>query len=398
MAPLAKRVATIPESETLRLNALVQKLKKEGRDVINLTAGEPDFNVPDAAKTAVIEAVTANRSKYTPVAGIAELRELVAAKTNAQQPGLTSRWSASHVVVSNGAKQALYNACLALIDPGDEVIIISPYWLTYPEIVKLCGGVPKVVKTRFEDQFKISPEALKKQITARTKAVILNSPSNPTGVVYSKDELSQFADVLQSPSAQGVLVLSDEIYDRHAYEPARFTSLLEAAPSLQDRVVTVNGMSKSAAMTGWRIGWSVAPHGITDAIAKLQGQTTSGINALAQAAGVAGLRMQVSEFRHQIEAFRRRRDIVLEILGQSEKIKIVPPDGAFYVLAGVSACFGLGEEAAGFAERMLEQAGVAVVAGTPFGEPDFVRLSFAVDDATLEEGCRRFVSFVEKSS
>ncbi len=392
---LASRLEGVSESATLKLNALVQALKARGVDVVNLTAGEPDFHVPEVANVAVRDALDAHKSKYTPVPGVLELREAVARKTNLQQPTATAstQWKAGDVVVTNGGKQALFNAFLALLNPGDEVIIPGPFWLSYPEMVKLAGGTPKILRATFEQGFKITPSQLRGALTARTRVVVLNSPSNPTGAMYSKAEFAALGEVLAQ--APDVCVISDEIYDRIALSDVSFCSFLEAAPALRDRVITVNGMSKAAAMTGWRIGWSVAPQWITQAMSTIQGQSTSGINALAQWASLAALKLPEAEFAGQIETYRRRRDLALEILKKAGKLKVFVPQGAFYVFFGVGGYLRAGEDSVGFAERILEKAGVAVVAGAPFGEPEWLRLSFSTDDKQLSEGCRRIVSFLE---
>jgi aspartate aminotransferase len=373
-------------------------MKTQGIDVMNLTAGEPDFSVPDEAKEAVVEALKANRSKYTPTPGIQELRELVAEKTNLQQPEVArSRpWKSTNVVVSNGGKHALFNTMLALLDPGDEVLIPSPYWLSYPEMVKLAGGIPKFIPSSLEQGFKIKPEQLKAALGPNVKILIMNSPSNPTGAVYSKEELAALAEVLLStPGAENIWVISDEIYDRITFGKSGFSSFLSAAPKLNDRVVTINGMSKSAAMTGWRIGWTVAPDVLTQALITIQGQSTSGINSLAQWASLAALKLPETHFASQVESFRKRRDVLLENLKKSSKIEFVAPEGAFYVFAGVGKYLRQGEDSIAFAQRVLEGARVAVVPGTPFGEPQYIRLSFATDEKTIQEGCRRLIQYLE---
>lgn len=394
---LSRRMEGVSESATLRLNARVGELKAQGVDVINLTAGEPDFSVPEAAKQAVREALDANRSKYTPAPGIPELRQAVADKTNAQQPSVaaTTRWKGADVIVTNGGKQAIFNAMMVLLDEGDEVLIPAPYWVSYPAMVRICGATPRIVPTRFEDRFKLTPESLRAALTARTRMLLLNSPSNPTGSMYTRAEFQALAQVLEeSPMGRQVIVLSDEIYDRIALGNIPFCSFLESAPSLRERVVTLNGMSKSAAMTGWRIGWSVAPQWITQAMITLQGQSTSNINSLAQWASLAALRLPESAFAEQVSRYRQRRDLCLEILQKSGKIKAMAPDGAFYVFAGIGGALKPGEDSIGFAERLLDGAKVAVVPGAPFGEPEFIRLSFATDEKTLAEGCRRLVDYL----
>jgi aspartate aminotransferase len=392
---LAKRLDGVSESATLKLNATVQMLKSKGVDVVNLTAGEPDFNVPDVAKEAVIEAIRLNRSKYTPAPGIIELREAVAKKTNSQQPRLEQPWKASDVVITNGGKQALFNSCLALINPGDEVLIPSPYWLSYPEMVKLAGGVPKMIPTSFDQDFKINPEQLKAALGPKVKMLILNSPSNPTGMMYSREEFEALGKILlDTPQAGGVWVVSDEIYDRIELDQVPFCSFLGAVPHLRDRTITVNGMSKSAAMTGWRIGWTVAPEHVTQGLITIQGQSTSGINSLAQWASLAALKLPESSFEGQVTSYRDRKNLVVELLKKAPGIDLVVPDGAFYVFFGVKKHLKTGEDSMSFAQRLLEDAKVAVVPGTPFGEPEFLRLSFATDEKTLIEGISRIVKYL----
>lgn len=398
---LSRRLDGVSESATLKLNALVQAMKAKGVDVVNLTAGEPDFPVPPAAKDAVRAALDADKSKYTPSPGIPELREAVAQKTNAQQPSVSEKqpWKAADVIITNGGKQALFNSFMALLDAGDEVLIPSPFWLSYPEMVKLAGGTPKFIHAPFSQGFKITPAQLKAALSGgRTKMLVLNSPSNPTGAMYSRAEFAALGEVLlTTPGSEGVWVISDEIYDRIVFNDRGdlpFVSFLDACPKLRDRTITVNGMSKSAAMTGWRIGWSVAPQLVTQGMNTLQGQSTSGINALAQWASVAALKLPESDFRSQVESFHRRRDLCLEILRKAAKLEIFIPAGAFYAFVGVGKYFRSGEDSMGFAERLLEGAKVAVVPGTPFGEPASIRLSFATDERSLREGCERIVKFV----
>ncbi|MGZ3688816.1 MAG: pyridoxal phosphate-dependent aminotransferase, partial [Bdellovibrionota bacterium] len=347
--------------------------------------------VPEAGKEAAIRAVRENRSKYTPVAGIPELRAIIAARTSAQQPTVPA-WKNSQVIVTNGGKQALFNAFMALLDPGDEVLIPAPYWLSYPEMVKIAGGTPVVLPTTLEGGFKITPAQLKSALTPRTKILVLNSPSNPTGAMYSKAELTALGDVVAK--APGVWVISDEIYDQITYGDPAFCSFLQSSPGLRDRVITVNGLSKSGAMTGWRVGWSVAPDAVTSAMSTLQGQCTSGIHAPAQWAALAVLGLPPQELEEHAAIYLRRRDLVLEILRKSRKIEVFTPQGAFYVFVGVKHGLKSGEDSIGFAERLLEQAKVAVVPGTPFGAPEFLRLSFASDEKTLTEGCNRIVKFL----
>lgn len=394
----ANRLNGVSESATLQLNSTVQWMKSQGIDVINLTAGEPDFWAPDAAKEAIIEALKANRSKYTPVAGIQELREKVAEKTNFQQPLVVEKkgkWLSKNVLVTNGGKQALFNTLMCLLNPGDEVLIPSPYWLSYPEMVKLSGGIPKFISAPFYQNFKIHPKQLKEALGPRVKILILNSPNNPTGSMYSKEEFQELAEVLLSTSAgEHVWVISDEIYDRIVLGETPFCSFLNAAPELRDRTVTINGMSKSAAMTGWRIGWSVANEDLTSAMITLQGQSTSGINSLAQWGSLAALKLPEEYFKGQIASFKNRRDRIINILSKNKKLDILIPEGAFYTFVGVKHYLRPAEDSISFAQRLLEEAKVAVVPGAPFGEPEFIRFSFATDETTLEEGFQRFISYL----
>jgi len=393
---LSKRLDGVSESATLKLNAAVQAMKAAGVDVVNLTAGEPDFNAPDSSKRAVERALAENKSKYTPVPGIPELRELVAKKTNLQQPSVVkdaSPWKAADIVVSNGGKQAIFNALMALINPGDEVVVPAPYWLSYPEMTKLAGGRPVIVPTKIENGYKAAPEDLEAAIGDQTKVLILNSPSNPTGGTYSREEYAAIGKMLLKHPH--VVVISDEIYDRILFTDKPFASFLESTPALKERVITVNGMSKSAAMTGWRIGWTVAVSHFTQAIQTLQGQCSSGINALAQYASVAALQLPEEDFAEQVKSFRARRDLTLEILGKAAKIKLMTPMGAFYAFVGVGAYLKPGEDSLGFCEALLESAKVAAVPGTPFGAPESIRLSFATDERSLREGCERIVNFLK---
>lgn len=391
----AKRLDGVSESATLKLNALVQAMRARGEDIVNLTAGEPDFPAPEEAKAAIRRALDENKNKYTPVAGIPEVRERVAKKTNLQQPNVVAahgEWKASDVVVTNGGKQAIYNAMMALLNPGDEVLIAAPYWLSYPEMVKLAEGKPVIVETSAETKFKLTVDALRRALTPKTRLLILNSPSNPTGTTYTRAEFEAIGKWLEK-EAPNVWVLSDEIYDRILYGNDPFVSFLDTTPALRNRSITVNGLSKAAAMTGWRIGWTVAPAELTQAMLTLQGQSTSGINSLAQYAAVAALDLAEEKFAEMVAAFRRRRRMALEILAKAEKLKVVPPEGAFYVFLGIEAFVKPGEDSMALSETLIREAKVAVVPGTPFGAPNWVRISIATDDDTLRKGCERLVSF-----
>ncbi len=389
---LSNRVKNLQESATLKINATVNRMKQEGQSVYNLTAGEPDFPPPEAAKKAVIEAVEKNLSKYTPTPGLLELRDWIAKKTNEVQPALSHQpWKASNVIVTNGGKQAIFDCVLALIDRGDEVIIPAPFWLSYPEMVKAAEGTVKVIETSFELSYKMTAKQLEQAINPQTKLVILNSPSNPTGALYTEQEQKELGDVLaRFPK---VWVLSDEIYDRIDFEPGTWKSFLQVNPGLRERTITVNGLSKSGSMTGWRIGWSVTPDSLTPALIALQGHSTSGICSLAQAAAIATLKLPEGWFEHQRRQYLHRRDLTLEILRKSTKMKVLVAQGAFYLFIDVKAALREKENADGFAERVLRDIQVAVVSGVDFGAPTSVRISFATDEATLREACSRLVSY-----
>ncbi len=399
---LSARVQRVQESMTLKLNALVQAMERRGEKIYNFTVGEPDFAVSEAGKDAARKAIADNRSKYTAVPGISELRSRIARKTNLQQPDIakTKPWTEAEVCVSNGGKQAIANVAMALLDPGDEVIIPSPYWLSYPDITLLFDGVPKIVYCPLTDDatsWKLTPTRLREAITPKTKLLILNSPSNPAGVTYTKDELRALGQVLLEKNHERVWVLSDEIYDRIVFAPHVFVSFLAACPELRDRTATVNGMSKSAAMTGWRVGWSVAPQILTSAIIKTQGQMTSGINAVAQWASVAALDEPPEAFSSYVREYQARLKLVLDSLVGRGKMKTREPEGAFYLFLRIKEFLKTGEDAVAWCERLLQEAKVALVPGEPFGEPDFVRLSLATDRQTLQEGCDRLVHFARSS-
>lgn len=393
---VANRLRDVSESATLKLNAQAQALAAKGIDVVNLTAGEPDFNVPEAAKAAAIEAVKNNLSKYTPVTGVPELKKLIAEKTNGQQPSLSSRspWKPSNVVVTNGGKQALFNLLLASVNPGDEVLIGAPFWLSYPEMVKACEGTPVIVATEAKNRYKLTPQALERAITSRTKWLVLNSPSNPTGVMYSKTELTALGRVLLSEKGRNVGVITDEIYDRLVFSNEPFCSFLEANPELANRTVTVNGLSKSAAMTGWRLGWAVASEPIIQAMQIVQGQSTSGVSSLTQAAAIAALKIPESEFASWVESFKSRRDLVCKALKERcPNLSAVQPDGAFYVWIDVSRALLPGEGSMDFCARLLDEAQVAAVPGGPFGDDHAIRISFALKVERLTEALSRIEKF-----
>ncbi len=385
----SERMKLLSESTTLKLNARVQDLKKSGVAVLNLTAGEPDFPPFTEAKDAVIRALEKNDAKYTPTAGKAELRQAIADQFfGGAKP--------SQVVVSNGGKQAIFNAIQVLVDPSDEVLIPAPYWVSYPHMVRFAQGKPRFIETQFSQHYKITEKDLEQAITPRTKLLILNSPSNPTGAVYTRQEYERLGAVLQKHPH--VWIISDEIYDRLVYSADGFVSFSQACPGLRDRTVTVNGLSKSGAMTGWRIGWSVGPESFQVKTNILQGHSTSGICSLAQEAALAVLALPRERFDVRQAEYLHRRDLAMAVLRQSAKIKVSPPDGAFYFFCDVQEALLSDETVDQFAEKLLESAGVAVVPSTDFGCLSAIRISFATQPETLLEGCRRLVHFVESRS
>lgn len=394
---LADRVKKISPSLTLAITARAKAMKAEGIDVVSFGAGEPDFNTPeyiiDAAKYALDKGMT----KYTPVPGTEALRKAVAKKLKDDQ-GID--YSFDQIVVSTGGKQTLRNAFEALINPGDEVIIPAPYWLTYPELVRLSGGVPVFVNTSKEDDFKITPDALRAAITPKTKVFLLNSPSNPTGSVYSKEEVRALAEVVEE---NGLYVISDEIYEKLVYG-VEFATIAAATPSMKDRTVICSGLSKTYSMTGWRVGFSAAPLNVAKAIGSLQSHTTSNTNSIAQHASLVALTDDSGEIflKEMVGVFDRRRKLICGLVNSTPLISCNEPKGAFYVMVDVSETFGKSyggvkiNGSADFCRLLLEKSLVAVVDGAAFGAPNFVRLSYAISDADIEKGVRRIGEFVSK--
>ncbi len=395
MTQVSERLAKLSPSETLAMSQKSSELKAQGIDVINLSVGEPDFNTPEHIKVAAKKAIDGNFSHYSPVPGYMDLRKAIVSKLK-NENGLD--YTADQIIVSNGAKQSVCNTLLCIINPGDEVIIPAPYWVSYIEMVKLAEGTSVVVSAGIEQDFKITPAQLEAAITPKTKAIILCSPSNPTGSVYSEDELKKLAEVLKKH--ENIIIISDEIYEHINYIGAHHS--LAQIPELKERVVIVNGVSKAYAMTGWRIGFIAAPLWIAKACNKLQGQYTSGASSIAQkaaAAAFAGDQNCVEEMRLN---FLRRRDLIIQLCKEIPNIEINIPDGAFYVFPKVNAYFGKQaddrkiENAADLAMYLLEIGHVATVGGKAFGAPDFIRLSYATSDENLVEAIKRIKTALAK--
>lgn len=384
---LATRLDAIAPSATLALNARAQELRARGHDVVSLTAGEPDFPCPPHIVEALARSARDGATRYTPVPGLPGAREAVAARYRA----LGHAVDANQVILTVGGKQALFNALLALIDPDDEVIVPSPYWLSYRDMVQLAGGRFIDVPTSESDGFTMSADQLRAHLTSRTKAVILNSPSNPTGGAYDRAQLGALLEVLRE--APDVVLFFDEIYDRIVYPPAEFCSPLDLDPDFAGRTIIVNGGSKTFAMTGLRIGWAVGPEPLVKAMSKLQGQSTSNASAPVQHAIVAALEGDQSFVDDMREAFRARRDFVVRELRGMESVTCFEPKGAFYAFPNVGAHFGrvapdgsVIRSASDLCEYLVASRELVIVPGEPFGAPEHVRLSFATDEKTLKRG------------
>lgn len=392
---LSVRLDGVAESSTLKMNAAVRELTAKGLRVINLTAGEPDFPVLRAVKDAAIAAIEGNFSKYTPVAGIPELKNAIAKKFKDDN---NLDYPVDQIIVSAGAKQAIFNFFLATLDQKSEVIIPAPYWVSYPDMVKLAGGTPVILPTTSNHQFKITPEQLKKAITPRTRAFVLNSPSNPTGCVYSKSEMQQLAKILEGTD---IWVVSDEIYEKLIYDE-KFVSFASLSKDAFSRTLTVNGLSKTYAMTGWRIGYAAGPKSLISAMALLQGQSTSNANSVTQKAAIAALNLPTSEIQPMVETFRKRRDRMAEIFSQAG-FSFVKPQGAFYLFLNLEGAIGkrynenqVIHGSDDLALVLLNVVQVGTVAGSGFGAEGYLRLSFAVSDEDVETGSKRICEAIAK--
>jgi aspartate aminotransferase len=385
---LSTRVQNLAESETLKMARMARELRALGHDVISLSLGEPDFDTPDHIKEAANQALKDGYTKYTPVAGLPELTKAISDKFKRDN---NLDYRPEQIVVSNGAKQTIYNLCQALLNPGDEVVMFSPYWVSYYEIVKLSEGVPVCVYAGVESDFKPAPEQLDAAINERTKFVLFSSPCNPTGTVFTKEELEAYANVIAKH--EHVLVVSDEIYEYINFTHEHVS--IGAFPSVKDRTITVNGFAKGFSMTGWRLGYMGAPKFVADACSKIQGQVTSGAASFSQKAGAVALMSDMAPTEAMREAFRERRDIVISMLEEIPGIKTNMPDGAFYVFPEISAFFGKSDgqtvirNADDFCDYIMTNAYVALVSGAAFGDPNCFRLSYAASEELLREAVRR---------
>ena len=395
MAFLANVLNRVKPSATMVLTQKARDLKASGRDVISLTVGEPDFDTPDNIKNAAIDAIRRGETKYPPVLGIPPLREAIAAKF-ARENGLD--YKASDTIVATGGKQILYNAFLVTMNPGDEVIIPAPFWVSYPEMVAINGGEPKIAPTRVEDGYKLRPEDLERAITPRTKWVVLNSPSNPSGAAYTRAELKALTDVLLKHPH--VWVLTDDMYEHLVYGDFEFTTPVQVEPALKARTLTMNGVSKAYAMTGWRIGYAAGPAELIKAMDMVQGQQTSGACTIAQWAAVEALNGPQDFIPRSRKAFEERRDLVVSMLGQAKYLKCPKPEGAFYVypscaeaigrIAPSGKAIGTDED---FVSELLAAEGVAAVHGSAFGQGPNLRISYATSLGNLETACKKIQNF-----
>jgi aspartate aminotransferase len=395
MGLVSRTLERVKPSPTMAITNKAREMKAAGFDVIGLGAGEPDFDTPDNIKQAAIEAIKRGETKYTAVDGIPELKQAIAEKF-ARENGLD--YKPAEITVGSGGKHVLYNALLATLDPGDEVIIPSPYWVSYPDIVLLAGAEPVIVETTLDENFKLTPEGLEKAITPKTKWFIFNSPSNPTGAAYTRDEIKALTDVLLRH--ERVWVLTDDIYEHLVYDGFEFSTPVQVEPKLKERALTLNGVSKAYSMTGWRIGYAGAPAELIKAIGKLQSQSTSNPCSISQWAALEALRGPQDFLKDWVKSFQERRDLVVSMLNQANGLSCPTPEGAFYVYPSCAGTIGKKTPKGDtinsdedFATLLLQEEGVAVVHGEAFGLSPFFRISYATSTEALEEACRRIQRF-----
>lgn len=395
MTQVSERLNRLSESATLAMARMSRELKAQGHDVIALSLGEPDFDTPDFVKEAAKEAVDNNFSHYTPVPGLAELREAIAEKLK-RDNGL--EYTPEQIVASTGAKQSIANVCMSLLNPGDEVLLPAPYWVSYFEIIKLAEGTPVEISSSIDTDFKVSPEQLEAAITPNTKLLLFSTPCNPSGTVYTKAELEAIALMLEKHP--DIYVICDEIYELINFGEPHFS--MAAIPSMKDRVITINGVSKGFAMTGWRVGYIAAPQWIASACNKIQGQITSATCAVAQKATEAAMLADPSSVSYMRDAFHKRRDMMLEMLNEVPGIKTNTPQGAFYIFPDISHYFGMSDgnttikDSNDFCMYLLNDAHVALVAGAAFGTPNCVRISYAASEENLKEAVKRIKTSLAK--
>jgi aspartate aminotransferase len=396
---LSERILNMEVSATIEMSSKSRILKSKGLDVISLSLGEPDFNTPDLIKNAAIKAIRNNYSKYPPIAGFHALRQAISEKFKRENNII---YKNSEIVVSTGAKQSLINVILSLINPGDEVILPTPYWVSYVEQVKLAGGIPIEIPTSIDSNFKITPRQLKKAITKKTKMLIYSSPCNPSGSLYSKEELVALSQVILSQ--ESLFVLADEIYEYINFTGEPHTSIASLSEEIWERTITVNGIAKGFAMTGYRIGYIGAPEWICAACGKIQGQFTSGANAVAQQATITAVEQGKDLVKYMIEAYEKRRDLVYELISEIDGIKVNLPEGAFYFFPDISYYFGKSyngltiKNAKELCLYILNEELLATVPGEAFGSPNSIRISYATSEQVLKEAMKRLRSALKKLS
>ena len=397
MTILSSSLSRIKPSPTIAVTQKARELKEKGVDVISLGAGEPDFDTPNNVKNAAIQAINNGETKYTAVDGTPKLKEAIINKFK-RENGLA--FTKDQINVGAGGKQVIFNAILSTINPGDEVLIPAPYWVSYPDIVLLAGGVPKIVVCSEKDKFKITPNKIKDSLTDKTKWIILNSPSNPTGSCYSKNEIDAIADLLKDYPK--VMIMSDDIYEHVVYDDFEFYTIAQNK-SVTERTLTINGVSKSYSMTGWRIGYAGGPKELIKAMAKIQSQSTTNPSSISQAAAVEALNGDQSFIKERSDAFKERRDFVVTELNKIPEIECINPEGAFYVFPSCKGCLGKSHNELGdiktdtdFVSKLLESTGVAVVQGSAFGLEGFFRISYATSMKNLEKAIKRISEFCSK--
>ena len=385
---IANRMENLSPSVTMAITALARELKAQGKDILSFSAGEPDFDTPEIIKQAAIKAINDGQTKYTAVEGIIATKQAIINKLKKDH---NLDYKLDNILISNGAKHSLFNLFQVLVEEGDEVIIPAPYWVTYPEQVKFSDGVPVFIDTDDSTEFKITPEQLKAVITPKTKVLLLNTPSNPTGSVYTKEELIALGKVLEGTD---IIVLSDEMYEKIIYNGKKFTAAAEVSEDMFKRTVTINGLSKAVAMTGWRFGYLASPDvKLVKALTKLQGQVTSNINTMTQYAAIPALEGDAdADIEMMRAAFEERKNIVVKSFNEIKGLSTIDPDGAFYAFVKIKA---VTNDSMKFCADLLEQKGVALVPGLAFGTEGYVRFSFATDLATIQEGIKRIKEFVE---
>lgn len=390
----SNKAKQIEPSITLAITAKAKKMKSEGIDVVGFGAGEPDFNTPEYIQEAAIRAIREGFTKYTPTSGILELKEAIVKKFRGDN-GLT--YSPAQIIISTGAKQCLANVFSSTLNQGDEVIIPVPYWVSYPELVRLADGVPVFVETKEENKFKYTVEALRKSVTDKTKIIIINSPNNPTGTVYTREELEVIADFAKE---KNLLILSDEIYEKLIYGNTKHISIASLSKDAYERTIVINGVSKAYSMTGWRIGYAAASESIIKLMTNIQSHTTSNPNSIAQYAALAALTIKDSSMDMMVKEFKNRRDYMVDKINSIEDLSCIKPEGAFYVMINISGVFGKRccdteiKDSLIFSEKLLEKEKVAVVPGIGFGLDNYVRVSYATSMENIEKGLNRIESFI----